>query len=139
MLDSKNIDFWQYNDVLRSIPYQGILRKTGSNRPIYLRIETVNSCNNDCVICAYGDQTRPKRIMPQAVFKKAVHDYVDLGGGFLSFTPLVGDFLLDRHLLDRLRFLETVPEVTSLGVTTNGAMAHRFDDSELGYILSRFN
>jgi MoaA/NifB/PqqE/SkfB family radical SAM enzyme len=135
----KNTDFWQKSDVLRSLPYHGILRKDGSNRPIYLRVETVNTCNNDCMICAYGDQTRPKEVMPQSTFEKAVRDYADLGGGFLSFTPLVGDFFLDRHLLDRLRFLETIPEITGLGVTTNGAMAHRFDDGDLSYIISRFS
>ena len=32
-----------------------------------------------------------------------------------------------------------MPEVSALGVTTNGAMAHRFNDAELGYILSRFS
>lgn len=138
MINSANSDFWQNSDVLRSVPYQGILRRNGRNRPIYLRVETVNTCNNDCVICAYGDQSRPKEIMQQATFEKTVRDYVDLGGGFLSFTPLVGDFFLDRHLLDRLKFLETVPEITSLGVTTNAAMAHRFDDVDLRYILSRF-
>ncbi|MGH6877750.1 MAG: radical SAM protein [Rhizomicrobium sp.] len=131
-------DFWHDNEVLRAIGYEGILRRAGRNRPIYLRIETANTCNNDCVICAYGDQTRAKEIMSHDVFEKAVRDYVDIGGGFLSFTPLVGDFFLDRYLIARLRFLEKVPEITELGVTTNAAMAHRFSDAELEYILSRF-
>jgi molybdenum cofactor biosynthesis enzyme MoaA len=77
--------------------------------------------------------------MSQAIFEQAECDYVDLGGGFLSLTRLVADLFLDRDLLDRLRYLEPVPEVTALGVTTNGAMAHRFNDAELGYIFSRFS
>lgn len=131
-------DFWRDNPVIAGMSYDGILRHNGRNRPIYLRLETVNTCNNDCVICAYGSQTRTKQIMPRDVFEKAIGDYVELGGGFLSFTPLVGDFFLDRHLLERLQYLEAVPQIRELGVTTNGAMAHRFDDHELTYILSRF-
>src|SRR5215475_13722152 len=63
----------------------------------------------------------------------------EMGGGFLSLTPLVGDVLLDRYLSDHLQFLRTVPEIRSLGVTTNGAMMHRFGDAELATILPSFD
>jgi hypothetical protein len=74
-----------------------------------------------------------------AVFEKAIRDYVELGGGYVSLTPLVGDIFLDRDLVKRLRFLESVPEITGVGVTTNAAMAHRFSDKELAYIIGRFD
>jgi MoaA/NifB/PqqE/SkfB family radical SAM enzyme len=132
-------DYWTETDVISGLAYESVLRHRGASRPIYLRIETVNTCNNNCIICAYRDQTRAKAIMPMPLFRKAVQDYAEMGGGFLSLTPLVGDIFLDRYLSERLEFLRSVPEIRSLGVTTNGAMAHRFDDTELAAILQSFD
>ena len=104
-------------------------------RPLYLRTETVNFCNNDCIICAYSDQTRPKRHMPRAVFEKALDGYRDMGGGYVSLTPLVGDVLLDRHIRERIDYLRKCDFVTGIGFTTNAAMAHRFNNRELERII----
>jgi MoaA/NifB/PqqE/SkfB family radical SAM enzyme len=128
-------DLWSQHPAFAKLPYEGRLTHEGNNRPLYLRIETVNTCNNHCIICAYVDQERPKSIMPMEMFEKAVKDYVAIGGGYLSLTPLVGDIFLDRLLLQRLEFLRGIKEVTSIGVTTNAAMAHRFDDNELGQVV----
>jgi sulfatase maturation enzyme AslB (radical SAM superfamily) len=130
--------FWRQLPDLNGIQYAGLLTKGNVNRPLYLRIETVNACNNLCIICAYRDQERTKRTMDMDVFKKAIQDYVALGGGFLSLTPLVGDILLDRKLTERLRYLETVPSIRELGVTTNAVLASRFDDGDLQYLVERF-
>jgi MoaA/NifB/PqqE/SkfB family radical SAM enzyme len=132
------VDHWQNLPEVARLPYQGQLMHRGRSRPLYLRIETVNTCNNLCVVCAYRDQERPKTMMAKDVFEKTVRDYVELGGGYLSLTPLVGDTLLDRYLVDRLKYLETIPQIRELGITTNAAMAHRFNDEELRYIVSRF-
>jgi MoaA/NifB/PqqE/SkfB family radical SAM enzyme len=133
------LDYWAETDVIADLAYEDVLRHNGASRPIYLRIETVNTCNNNCIVCAYRDQSRVKAIMPMSLFRKGVLDYAEMGGGFLSLTPLVGDIFLDRYLLERLEFLRTIPEIRSLGVTTNGAMAHRFDDAELAAVLQRFD
>jgi len=138
-MDQAYADYWAETEVVSDLPYEAVLRHGGASRPIYLRIETVNTCNNNCIICAYRDQSRAKAIMPMPLFRKGVLDYAEMGGGFLSLTPLVGDVLLDRYLLERLQFLQTVPEIRSLGVTTNGAMMHRFDDAELATILQSFD
>jgi MoaA/NifB/PqqE/SkfB family radical SAM enzyme len=130
--------FWRHLPDLSGIQYAGLLTKGKLHRPLYLRIETVNVCNNLCIICAYRDQERPKRTMDMGLFKKAVEDYVALGGGFLSLTPLVGDVLLDRKLKERLRYLETIPAIRELGVTTNAVLASGLDEDELRYLVSRF-
>jgi MoaA/NifB/PqqE/SkfB family radical SAM enzyme len=59
-----------------------------------------------------------------------------MGGGYISLTPLVGDVFMDRYLIQRLKFLRGVPEISGIGFTTNGAMAHRFDDPTLSDLLS---
>ena len=130
---------WETLPAIADLPYKGLLTHRERNRPLFLRIETVNTCNNLCLVCAYRDQTRPKRIMPMDMFRKAVTDYVELGGGFVSLTPLVGDLFLDRYLPERLAYLRNIPEITELGVTTNGAMAHRFDDAMLAEIVNSFS
>ena len=137
-MPSAAVDHWQKLPEIAHLHYHRHLTNAGRSRPLYLRIETVNTCNNLCIVCAYRDQERPKAIMATDIFEKAVRDYADVGGGFLSLTPLVGDAFLDRNLIERLRFLESVPQIRELGVTTNAAMAHRFDDRDLRYVVGRF-
>jgi hypothetical protein len=129
-------EIWDRHPEFRALPKDRILDPQGRIRPLYLRIETVNLCNNDCIICAYSDQTRAKTHMSPAVFEKTLGDYRDMGGGYVSLTPLVGDVLLDRHLQDRIDLLRKCDFVTGIGFTTNGAMAHRFDDKALDAIIA---
>ena len=59
----------------------------GKYRPPGLLIETVNICNNDCVICPYSAQTRNRQTMPSELFRKVIDDYTRIGGGLVSFGP----------------------------------------------------
>ena len=111
----------------------------GRFRPLTISVETINICNNDCVICPYSAQTRKRRTMAQSLFKKVIRDYSEIGGGPISLTPLVGEALLDKHLLERLALLEEAPSVTSVSVTTNAVMVHRFDDNHLRSLLDRID
>ncbi|MEW5963633.1 MAG: SPASM domain-containing protein [Pseudomonadota bacterium] len=92
--------------------------------------------HNDGLICAYSKQARPKLAMPFDLFDKVLDDYAAIGGGFLSLTPVVGDFLLDSDPLRRVRVAAAHAAVTGIGITTNAAMAHRFTDAELVELLS---
>jgi hypothetical protein len=74
--------------------------------------------------------------MSMDIFEKTIGDYADMGGGYVSLTPLVGDVLLDRLLPKRIALLVKAPSVSGVGFTTNVAMAHRFDDKELAAIIS---
>ena len=125
---------WDLHREFLGLPKDRILFE-GMLRPLYLRIETVNFCNNDCIICAYSDQTRIKAHMPRAVFEKAVDDYAVMGGGYVSLTPLVGDVLLDRHIRQHIDYLRKCNFVSGIGFTTNAAMAHRFSNRELDGIV----
>src|SRR5579862_2256810 len=125
---------WNRHPEFLGLPQDRILFE-GRVRPLYLRIETVNHCNNDCIICAYSDQTRVKAHMRRAVFEKTLDDYRAMGGGYVSLTPLVGDVLLDRHLRERMDYLRKCDFVSGIGFTTNAAMAHRFSNRELNSII----
>jgi MoaA/NifB/PqqE/SkfB family radical SAM enzyme len=112
------------------------LKKGNFYRPLILQLETVNTCNNLCIICAYEPHDRPKSIMSLKVFEKVLRDYSDLGGGYLSLTPVTGDILMDKHLLARLEMIKRYPAITEVGVTTNAAMLDRFSDDEVRIIVN---
>lgn len=123
--------------------FNGFNKKIKSNnayRPIMLICETVNICNHHCIICAYDNQTRQKKQMPMDMFQAVLDQYVEMGGGNLSLTPMVGDIFMDKLLLDRLQLIERYrPSIRHLSVTTNAGFVKKYSDDELSYLLNRFD
>ena len=107
-------------------------------RPLMLIIETVNICNNSCVICPYSIHTRKKETMDMNVFTKAVSGYSEIGGGYVSLTPMLGEIFIDKHLILRLDTLSKSPMIKGISATTNATMARRYSDKDLELILSQF-
>jgi radical SAM protein with 4Fe4S-binding SPASM domain len=132
------------NDPWRAYPFVGAargadkLRIGDKYRPITVQCETVNTCNNLCIICAYPSQDRKKAIMPMPIFEKVLRDYSEMGGGYLSMTPVTGDILMDRYLLERLQCVKRYPAIREIGVTTNAAMLDRFSDAEVRGIVGSY-
>jgi len=104
-------------------------------RPLFLICETVNVCNSACVFCPYTQQTRTKGTMSIHLFEKVVHDYVSMGGGVLSLTPMVGDVLLDKKLMDRLDVLEQHPSLILPSLTTNLFALERLSDEQIRRLI----
>ena len=123
---NKNIDLMKYNKYLIH---------NGYSRPIMLIVETVNICNNNCIICAYSKTTRKKGIMNQEVFKKILFDYDEIGGGGLSLTPVVGEIFLDKDLVTRFKEIQKHPMITDVSFTTNVVRSFDLDDQDLCFIL----
>jgi len=113
-------------------------RHQGPMRPLMLIVETINVCNSECVFCPYSIQTRPKGVMKQPLFEQTVRQYIDIGGGFLSLTPIVGDILLDRNLQARVKFLQSVRNYIEPSVTTNLFALHRWSDEVIVEMLRTF-
>jgi MoaA/NifB/PqqE/SkfB family radical SAM enzyme len=111
----------------------------GYSRPLSLAIETTNICNNNCVVCSYSSQTRARETMSLSLFEKILQDYKALGGGDLSFTPLVGEVLLDKYLPTRLEMVKKMGFIRRLSVHSNGVMARLYDDPALKYIVQSFD
>ena len=103
--------------------------------PLILQIETTNVCNSLCVFCAYPQMLRKKGVMPLPLFERIVNEYAAMGGGPVSLTPLVGDALLDPHLLERLQILNDCPQISQISLTTNGIALERFPDAEVRKFL----
>lgn len=100
-------------------------------RPPSLNFELTNICNAKCVFCGYQYQERAKSIMSEQVFNKALADYIDLGGGDIFLTPIVGDSLLDPNFLNRVYTFRKEPKIRDIRLITNGILLDRFGIEEV--------
>lgn len=122
-------------ELLKHNKYQKFLLHNGMSRPIMLICETVNICNYNCIFCSYSMMTRKKSIMPMELFEHVLKEYTEIGGGFLSLTPMLGDIFLDKLLLERLRLIKKYPSIKNLSFTTNAVFSDQYNDEELRSIL----
>lgn len=132
-----------FNSHVRNILEQsGALEKMRQNdgrlRPLMLFCETVNICNSDCIMCPYSIQTRPKGIMSDELFRDTLQQYISIGGGHLSMTPMVGDFLLDKLLPQRIALLQAAGESIIPSVTSNLYALGNWDDDTVIAMLKTF-
>ncbi len=95
-------------------------------KPPSLNFELTNICNANCVFCAYQYQRRPKQLMSDAVFNRALGDFVACGGGDVFLTPIVGEATVDPKFLDRIAALRAQPAIRDVRVITNGILLDRF-------------
>ncbi len=91
-------------------------------RPFELHLELTNLCNADCVFCPYQFQQRKTEFMSERVFEKALGDFVNIGGGAVGLTPIVGDALIDPGFLDHVRRLRAEPKIDRIWLTTNAIL-----------------
>jgi len=116
-----------------------ILRiKHVTSKPIMIVVETINECNNNCIICGKQFCSRKTNIMSIELFDKVLRDYSDMGGGYLSLTPQVGEIFLDPLLQKRLEIIKSYPEISGISVTTNGILADKYDKPTLKRIINSF-
>src|SRR2546426_9406548 len=80
-------------------------------RPFELHLELTNLCNANCIFCPYQFQEREIQFMSDAVFEKAVGDYIAIGGGSVGLTPIVGDALIDPKFLARVKYVRSLRQI----------------------------
>jgi radical SAM protein with 4Fe4S-binding SPASM domain len=95
-----------------------------------LSLETTNVCNAKCVFCANPIMQRQKEPLEVTKFKKAVDEFVAMGGTTIDFNATIGDPLLDPFLLERARYVKQFPQFESLGFVTTLQWLHRYDLDE---------
>ena len=110
------------------------MHQIAGKKPLILQVETINICNAACVFCGYTSMSRKKGVMSMATFTKAIKEYAQMGGGALSLTPIVGDALLDPHLLERFKVLDGYPTVNQITLTTNGICMDQYTDEDISYL-----
>lgn len=94
-------------------------------KPAQLGLEFTNLCNANCVFCPYQHQVRAHEFMSDTVFAKAVGDYVDLGGGNIELTPIVGDPLIHPDFVARVEHLRAQASIGHIFTITNGILLDR--------------
>lgn len=90
--------------------------------PRGLHVEGTNTCNAECVFCAYPQMERKKQVMDRELFERVVRQYLSMGGHHVSLTPIVGDPFVDRHLFERLDFLMGLEGVRGISFYTNAIL-----------------
>lgn len=90
--------------------------------PRNLHLEGTNICNAKCTFCAYPQMERAKETMPMETFGRIVDEYVEMGGRGVSLTPIVGDPFVDRHIFERLDYLDQKPGIQGFYFYTNGIL-----------------
>jgi hypothetical protein len=127
----------------QTLSASGAMRKMGlpggsGLRPLMLIVETINVCNSECVFCPYTIQTRPKGVMSEELFDRILAEYLAMGGGAISLTPMVGDLLLDRKLPSRMRALRRHADRLVPSVTTNLYALEYWSDDQVLEMLNTF-
>lgn len=88
-------------------------------QPDMLNIETSSLCNLKCRFCAYVKKHSPKVSMKNEFFFDCVGQALEMGYRRFEMTPCTGDVFMDRHLFQKLDFLERHPEVKAYRFFTN--------------------
>jgi len=95
------------------------------NPPQTLKFETTNICNADCIFCGYQYQDREKGVMPLELYKRAIEEYAAMGGTSIGFTPVVGDPLVDPHIVERIKIAIDTKQITDIYFHTNGILLNK--------------
>jgi MoaA/NifB/PqqE/SkfB family radical SAM enzyme len=95
-----------------------------------LSIEITNTCNSKCVFCANISMKRRKEYLDTGLFRKVVDQYILMGGDIINFNCLIGEPLLDPHLLERIRYVKSFPQIRSLTFFSTLQWLHRYDIKE---------
>lgn len=115
--------------------------------PIILRIEVTNLCNANCVFCTYQYQKREIQTISFDTVKLAIDQYAALDGKRISFTPVVGDSLIDKNLEEKVAYARSFPQFEHIEIWTNAILLtrQRFEAlveagiSEVNISMSGFN
>jgi len=96
-----------------------------------LLIETSSLCNLKCRFCAYEKKHSPRVSMKDEFFAGCVTQALDLGYRRFELTPCTGDVFMDRHLFNKLAFLDRNPTVQGYQFFTNFTIPKHADIERL--------
>ncbi len=90
-------------------------------------LEPTNICSANCTFCGYKYLERKKGIMDSALYQPLVDDIIEIGSSELKLTPIVGDPLCDRNILDKIEYASSKKHFSTISMTTNLINLHLFD------------
>ncbi|MDO8662409.1 MAG: SPASM domain-containing protein [Candidatus Omnitrophota bacterium] len=113
------------------------MRSIVNLRPLILDLQTCSVCNARCVFCARQKLPQAKELMSIDLFKRICFEYAAMGGGYLGFSPLLADPLLDPLLLERIEIAKKNFSKISMYLFTNGIALPNFSDDQLIEVITR--
>ena len=119
---------WVYEDARSLLRAKTPWEHLEDEPPIALSLETTNICNANCIFCAYQYQKefrKGKGVMSDEIYERALDGFKRLGGKDLSFTPLVGEPLVDQGIVPRVA--RALDEGFDVGFHTNGILLNKVD------------
>ncbi len=96
------------------------------NRFISFGMEITNICNADCTFCGYSFQGKKKGVISTENFENLIDEYSKTGGGPMSFTPTVGDPLVDPKIVDKIKYSRSKKNISNILLYTNGILLDKF-------------
>lgn len=105
-------------------------------RPIHIKVELTNVCNARCNFCAYKNVKAPPRTMDEGLFDKIIADFLAIGGGPVSISPVVGETLLNKDIVKHAQKLKNLPSITGVGFHTNLLALTNYTDDEIEIMLN---
>lgn len=94
-------------------------------------VEPTNLCNARCPYCAYRFSKKPKKTMSLELYEKVIKQYDSLGGGGINLTPTIGEPLLDKTIIDKIKMTKKHPNISNILFYTNLLNLNNFDVKEL--------
>ncbi len=96
-----------------------------------LQTGVTNICNAKCTFCAYpkvvANKTLQTGVMTFEIFKRAVDEWVAMGGKSLDLTPVVGDPLVDPGILEKVDYAVNQAGLKNVFLTTNAILINKND------------
>lgn len=86
-----------------------------------LYLGTTNVCNARCVFCIYKNHVGPRGVMTFEIARKAMDEYVEMGGRLICFSPTLGEPLLDPGLMEKIQYAVQLPRMGAY-IFTNGSL-----------------
>ncbi len=116
-------------DIFLKLMPNYVFRKILEYRFINFGMEITNICNANCTFCAYRYQQKKKGVITRDNYERLIDSYSEVGGGPMTFTPTVGDPLVDPQIIEKIRYSRSKKNITSILLYTNGILLDKF-----GYI-----
>ena len=94
--------------------------------------DVASTCNAKCVFCVYRKiesvENYRHGVMDFDVFKKAIDQFIDMGGSDIGLTPIIGDPLLDPGLMEKIKYAKKTGKIKKIYFYSNGILLHKNDN-----------
>ena len=90
----------------------------------YLRVSITTRCNLNCIYCGKADCEKKERELPAKTICDIVRDFAACGIRKVRVTG--GEPLVRPDVCDIVRGIRAIPEIETIGLTTNGVLLEQY-------------